>query len=403
MPHRSTLQPIKPRPMVSRQRSNSLPCFSLVNVSAQEASVLISAANRASARRRRPVSVDSPGPATYRSYNPEDIPRRNFHFSTPSRHGFGTSSLRHAVRPSTSSQSATNSCGTSEDSEITPVADDKPLPPVPEAGTRQRPVTATSSPPVSNLPSTPPFSPRRQVANPTLKAYADSLFSFTQNRLHTAAPQKLKVLGLSHEINLMESPPPTPELENDDDGEDDDEEIYEPTHQRPMLQSHFSDWSGATDSDADDAFLSSRPSSQPRTPEEETGMLSPDSFFNVDVTPRVAQRTQWTALSSARPSSNIAAVSPLDSLTHPVNSTSSSERDSFSYFAGFDSVTSAAQSRFSQTISPLEALQVTHSQAPNSNTNPPTSRNQPSRSNSKPCTPMNEMSQPPSWLLRTIC
>jgi hypothetical protein len=404
------------RPTVSRQRSNSVPVFGLVNVSAAEASVLFSAAERATARRRRPASVDSPGPSVSYNYDVRSIQTKVFNFSTPSRCGFGSSPLRNPV-PSIASEHSTPS-----EDEITPTNDDsKPLPPLPQDREvespalnfmDQEPIVAVRPPSGASLFSSPPLSPRRQVPNQTLKAYADGLFLFTQSRLQTAAPENLKSLGLTLDMDYDGSAPPTPELEEED--------VRELSPRRPELRSQFSDWSGTTTDNEDDydGYLSSAPPS-PHTPDMEIGLLSPDSFFNAEVTPRVVQRTQWATLSSARPSSGIEAASQSlrSSDTHATTS-STSTSDSFSYFAGFDSVTNAVETGFSSNDSPLELLQSPYRTPPR--TQPPRqnsflSHSEPTSSVSN-LTPfyrveglapgmdeMNGVSRPPSWLVRAIC
>jgi hypothetical protein len=412
----STLAHSFGRPLLSRQRSNSVPAFSLVNVSAEEASVIFSAAERATARRRRPVSVDSPGPDLFRGYDTDSISPLVFNFSTPSRRGLSGSCLKYRV-PSIASEPSIHS-----DDEITPTKDDsKPLPSLPHEHMNQTPVSSKDNtdrrsedlvrPPLdTSVLSSPTMPPRRQVQSPTLKAYADGLFHFTQSRLQTAAPNNLRSLGLTLDTSMDESPPPTPELE--------EEEVTEMRTRRPPLMSKFSDWSATTtdaeddDDDDDDGYLSSAPAS-PYTPEMDSGLLSPDSFFNADVTPRVAQQTQWTSLSSGRPSSSIEAAPRSQRSSNPFVSTSSnSTSDSFSYFAGFDSVTDAVETGFSHNDSPIELLQSPYHTP--SRTVPPCPSNHDTRSdptssvsNSTPfyCAEDDEMfslSRAPSWLVRAI-
>lgn len=404
------------RPQMSRKRSNSVPStFGLVNVTSAERLVLCSAAERATARRRRPVSVDSPGPVVHDSYDQEVVPRRAFHFSTPSRQGIDSSAFKHA-------RSNTSNSTQSED-EATPRLEDKPLPPPPPHAMDETPIVVVKTPSIANAPHSPPtspISPRRQVVNPNLKAYADGLFVFTQSRLNTAAPRNLNMLGHSHDLNYGDSPPPTPELEAETE-EEAEEPVTEMKPQRPVLQSSFSDWSATNyDSDADRAYISF---SEPRTPEFDTGLLSPDSFFNVEVTPRVIPPNPWATISSARPSSGVqGALHPLDSpkqtgQTQTIT-TSSTTSDSFSYFSGFDSVTASNDVRFSQAMSPLELLTSPYTPA---RTQPPPprfsipihTRNQPTSSASD-STPfyrisgearwgeMADHSRPPSWLIRAI-
>lgn len=396
---------LAPRPTISRKRSNSVPVFGHVYVSQEEASVLVNAAERATARRqRRPASVDTPGPAVYNSYDADSLPSKPFNFSTPSRYGVGASSLRDTARSTASSvkysaRRSESPVSSEDEDEKTPTDVSKPLPPPPQDTPANRPVVVVRPPSALSLPPSPPFSPRRQVANETLKAYADGLFSFTQNRLKTAAPQNLRALGLAQDIDEEETPPPTPELEQEQNGNDD---VAEMRRRPSLLRSKFSDWSSTTaDTDTDDGYPSSPPSPEPRTPDGETDLISPDSFFSVESTPRVVQRSQWATLSSARPSSGVNAWS-MDSPTQ-ISSTSSAEP--FSYFAGFDSVTTAGETRFSETMSSVEAMQppqynmTSHSQPPTSSaTSTPYYRHD-------SLTPLEEplsLSRPPSWLIKAI-
>jgi hypothetical protein len=405
------------RPAFSRQRSNSAPAFGLFNVSAEERSVLFNAAERATARRRRPVSVDSPGPTMFKGYDVESIQPKAFNFSTPSRHGFVGSKLRNALPRIVSDQPMP-----SDEDETTPTKDSsKPLPSLPEESmdeTRtdsldQTPVVVERHPSAANTTLSPPISPRRQVQNQTLKAYADGLFLFTRSRLQTTAPQNLKSLGLTLDFGSEESPPPTPELEEED------EEVREMNSIRPQLRSQFSDWSATTtDSEDDyDGYLSSAPAS-PHTPDMNTDLLSPDSFFNSEITPRVAQRTQWTTLSSARPSSEAeAALESFRSSTNTASTSANSTSDAFSYFTGFDSVTASVETRFSQNDSPLELLRSPHYTPSRSQPLLPnnfSSHSEPTSSVSdftpfyrvEGLTPgmdeMIDLSRPPSWLVRAI-
>jgi hypothetical protein len=412
----STLAHSFDRPLLSRQRSNSVPAFSLVNVSAEEASVIFSAAERATARRRRPVSVDSPGPGLFRGYDKDSISPLVFNFSTPSRRGFSGSALKYRV-PSIASEPSIHS-----DDEITPTKDySKPLPSLPQEHVNQNHISSKDNtdqqseapvrPPldISGL-SSPTMPPRRQVQSPTLKAYADGLFHFTQSRLQTAAPSDLRSLGLNLDTLMDESPPPTPELEEEE------EEVTEMRTRRPPLSSKFSDWSATTtdteDDDDSDGYLSSAPAS-PCTPDMDIGLLSPDSFFNADITPRVAQQTQWTSFSSARPSSGIESAPRSQRSSNPFLTTSSnSTSDSFSYFAGFDSVTDTVETGFSHNDSPIELLQSpfhtpSHTVPPCPNNHDTRSDPTSSVSNSTPlyCAEddgLFSLSRTPSWLVRAI-
>ncbi|QDS73770.1 hypothetical protein FKW77_005282 [Venturia effusa] len=407
-------QTLDSRPAFSRQRSNSMPAvFSLVNVSDEEASVLFSAAARATSRRRRPVSVDSPGPIINNTRGRANVPKRTFNFSTPSRFGIGTSPLSkpdsrmsadQGVQPE-QEQENLNSVVQEVDTSSYEV---EPAPiPSRELLLPARVVSIRPSSSCSNTSLPDPTSPRRQVADPNLKAYADGLLLFTQSRLNDVAPQTVYMPGHLSDTSV----PPTPDLVHDQD-------VMELRFQRPILRSHFSNWSSTTgeteyDDGTESRRLSFASSMEPRTPDEESGMISPDSFFN-EATPRVRQTTQWTSLSSARPSSQITAAADLrySDLSSSPNTTNDPASEPFSYFTGFDSVSAIASSQ-------LSASPVDHRVSQT----PPTPSGIPSRLRSGPSssasnftpfyresrrrshTPMGEamdLSRPPSWLIRAV-
>jgi hypothetical protein len=327
MPNRSH----NPRPYLPRQRSNSVPTLGLVNVSAEEAGILFSAAERATARRKRPVSVDSPGSEVEKGYDPESIPSRTFNFSTPSRLGLGTSPLRNVQR--------CDSVHTVPSEPTSPRASEEDVDDV-----ESLPLT-TAFPTSSTLPQSPdqptsPASPRRVVDNPVLKAYADGLFMFTQSRLNNAAPETLQTLGLKRDISTSGL----------DGGE-------LPKPQRPVFRSQFSDWSSTRASSVVELSSPSSPV-EPRTPDNQSGLMTPDSFL-AEVTPRIAQTAQWAAeISSARPSSNLDDSSffldsPAIGSTERQRTSSVTSFEALSYFAGFDSVGDAAGARLSNELSPL--------------------------------------------------
>jgi len=89
-------------------------------------------------------------------------------------------------------------------------------------------------------------------------------------------------------------------------------------------------------------------------------MMTPDSFFS-EVTPRMQQTAQWTAMASGRPSSQLEddsfyLESPFRPPTWQHRTDSVKSSDVFSYFTGFDSVTEAAGTRLSNDMSPSEKL-----------------------------------------------
>jgi hypothetical protein len=375
------------RPYLSRQRSNSVPTFGLVNVSAEEAGILFSAAERATARRKRPVSVDSPGPVMEKTYDVEQIPARTFNFSTPSRLGFGSSPLKHILRSDS----------------IHTVASERTLPsPQSEEdlGDVEATPLAATFPSSSNLPRSPltetsPLSPRRVVDNSVLKAYADGLFTFTQCRLNDAAPTTLRTLGLKREPSL----PSTPVIDVD--------ELPRPP--RPAFTSQFSDWSSTR---ASSIFGASSPPSplEPRTPEDQSGLMTPDSFF-AEITPRVAQTAQWAAaMNSARASSNLGGSFFLDSPTisslQLQRTSSATSSEAFSYFAGFDGATEAAGTRLSNDLSPLarQARLQNSGFIPRSQPGSSASNHVPYMHHqaSSPYNDMMSLSRTPSWQVRAV-
>jgi hypothetical protein len=117
-----------------------------------------------------------------------------------------------------------------------------------------------------------PLSPKRQVTNLSLKSYADSLFQFTQDKLtHTAPQLMVEPLQLSPEKSPQTS----------QQSQEPASVVETPPH-RPLLASKFSEWSIATG-----AQSSSQADSLAHTPIElDQALLSPDSFFGTDVTPK---------------------------------------------------------------------------------------------------------------------
>ncbi|KIW01094.1 uncharacterized protein PV09_07381 [Verruconis gallopava] len=373
------------RPFLSRQRSNSVPAFGLVNVSAEEAGMIFSAAERATARRKRPLSVDSPGPVVEKDYDPSSLPATTFNFSTPSRLGLGASPLRNVQR----SESVRTLQSDSSSATLTTNGNEDEIEPTPLAST----FPASAAEPTNfSLPSS--QSSRRMVDNPVLKAYADGLFRFTQNRLNSAAPETLRTLGLRRDPSL----PSTPDL--------DVNELPRPT--RPVFRSQFSDWSSTRASSVAQPSSPSTPS-EPLTPSDEhSNLMTPDSFF-AEITPRVAQTAQWAAsLSLSRTSSNngngstFLMDSPTIGMANLERTDSVTSSEAFSYFAGFDSVSEAAGTRLSNDMSPYGQ----HLRTPSSNF---LSRSQPSSSASNhppynlhqqaqsPYGEMKSLSRTPSW------
>jgi len=237
-----------PRPEVLRQRSYSLP-LGLISINAEEAGILFSAAQKATARRRRIVSVDNTtwmdGPGSHSEPTPP----------------LSASTIRPTPHARFSGFSGVH------------VPESKPVLVDIHRTTRKRAQThmdrSQTSPvksvsPISILQSL-PSSPKRQVPH-SLKNYADGLFHFTQARLGSTIPQIQSTLGAL-------SPTQVPDLSFDD------EPVSEQLNRfpRPGLQSHFSDWSIATG--AESSRDHSRRSSVVTPPEVDYPLMSPDSFF----------------------------------------------------------------------------------------------------------------------------
>jgi hypothetical protein len=225
-----------PRPShLHRQRSNSLPPNSfLANVT--EVGMMYSAAEKATARRKRIYSVDySSTPSTpFETFLESNL------FPEPPSHKM--------QKPSPLRQAMQNV--------------DKPLPPDPEVTPKmdeKSPTTKRTPPLAIELPESllqqlpiSPLSPKRQVVSPSLKSYADSLLQFTHNRLISTIPV------------VHVSPPNQPSL-----GEQ--VSLSSPRLSRPAFESKFSDWSTTNNSSQS-------------SPDEDIvlpGLMSPDSFFGV--------------------------------------------------------------------------------------------------------------------------
>lgn len=321
------------RPVLLHQRSNSTPQLGLVNVSVQEAGIIFSAAQKATARRRRPMSEFSPGPSvlkqTYEQNSPSPVDLRS---TAPDR----PSHLAHQL-----STSSTSSTSTAE-----------PLPASIETGLEELAATQNSTPASSTISSplkralTAPASPKRLVPNGMLKAYADGLFLFTQSRLNTTVPTSNMPIDLSLLV---------PHIAVDDASDTTSELSIEESRRnsRPLLRSRFSDWTTPdTESVAELSELgslsrfSSRRDSGVYSPDmQAAGMMSPDSFFTED-TPKVRQTTRWTdSLSRASSPTRgyCSSRQPASAASSGPRTRSTSVSDSFSYFAGFDSMSAAAE------------------------------------------------------------
>lgn len=191
-----------------------------------------------------------------------------------------------------------------------------------------------------------PKSPTRFVPNQLLKAYADSLFLFTQARLNNTVPSSQLPIDISSLVPHIEVTDVTPIITDLEVSE-----LPEDRHSfRPPLQSHFSDWT-ATDTDSITEFSdtgslhfdSSRNSGFCTPDMEALGLMSPNSFFT-EVTPKVNQSARWTntlndmsrASSPTRGFWSTQASTSVTSSRPRTRSTSFSAEDGISYFMGFD-------------------------------------------------------------------
>jgi hypothetical protein len=242
----------KNRPIILRQRSNSLPP-GLALMNAEEADIMFSAAERATARRRKMVSVDHTLSKT-RLDGPDNSSISN------------TTIKSSLLRQVTAIHASIN----------------KPLPPEPPKNCTQEEISPMennsvynkSVPPAITLPEsilqpipvTPLSSPRRQVASRSLKSYADGLFEFTQHRLTSTIPQlRIDPPQVSPDGIFEESSEPRVLAS-----------VVSPQPPRPFLQSRFSDWSVTTGANAE-----SRRTSLAYTPIDlDSDMMSPNSFFS---------------------------------------------------------------------------------------------------------------------------
>jgi len=226
-----------------RQRSNSLPPNSFL-ANATEVGMMFSAAEKATARRKRTCSVDYSSTVS----TPFDTFLESNIFPEPPSHGMPKPS---PLRQVTTIRQSLN----------------KPLPPNP-----QTPVDQIGSfslkknaPSAIELPEAyaqqlpvSPLSPKRQVASPSLKSYADSLLQFTHNRLVSTIPV------------VTVTSPTYPEL--------DGLASLQSPRPRPVFESKFSDWSTTNNS------TMPTPSGFDFQAEASSGLMSPDSFFGAEPT-----------------------------------------------------------------------------------------------------------------------
>jgi hypothetical protein len=306
-PYSHSMYLLPPRPAVSRQRSNSLP-VGLATMNAQEADMIFSAAEKATARRRRIASVD------HAALVEEDVPDNTGFSPLPTTSTIKPSPLRNVTtqkrdRPSTS------------ESVQTIIAHSRGLcdldPNQQSDGEKSPSATSPTEFIFKSLPVSPVSPTKRLVQTRSLKNYADGLFQFTQTRLVSHIPQ----IG-------------SPTFENNFD--ELDSSTSTSTHTaRPSLDSHFSDWSIST------RDVESRRSSlagQDTPPVEiDPALLSPDAFFSTfEDTPRRKNFNIRLSNNSGYASSET--YDPPSGLPPPTPPSrySKSQAEDFSYFTNFD-------------------------------------------------------------------
>lgn len=233
--------PLPPsRPNLNRQRSNSVPTPQCINFSAEEASMLFTAAERATARRRRNISVDD-----------------NDMGSTLSRKRTSRSLDDLSSRPGKDRLPPVLSGPSTPSTEIhRRTGSDGSLYPDTPSTTRQSRIP---------IPGRSPTSPARLVSTTSMKAYADGLHAFTQSRLHNAiesAPHFAEhIIAPSPPISPSQFVFPEPPQLFPDVLEDDPHLGVMP--KRPHLTSHFSNWSSTSAEDDEEDAIPSRRSSRP--------------------------------------------------------------------------------------------------------------------------------------------
>lgn len=290
------------RPFIARHRSNSLPVGLMASIKPEEAGMMFSAAERATARRRGNASMD-----------------------TPTR----TDNV-YAIQPPSLTEITTKP---SRRRRITHVRDSLPIHHNRESSRALRDLDANqvingrpTSPSTNFLLKTLPISPvspiKRQVTTRSLKTYADGLFQFTQHALVSTIP-------------LVASPPQTPKIFGDELDSPDTIASF-PSHlQRPVLESKFSDWSIST---GVDSRRSSVTISSPPNMDMGLSLMSPDSFFaGFDATPRRNSFNRQSEASGYASSETFDSPIHLPQLTPPSRiATSRTSTDDISYFTNYD-------------------------------------------------------------------
>ncbi|KAF2404978.1 hypothetical protein EJ06DRAFT_552446 [Trichodelitschia bisporula] len=237
------------RPSLSRKRSKSVPTLATpdFNFSAIEAGLIFSAAERATARRRRPFSMDSPG-AEGEVANP--FPTRSVQ-SPLRKMELASLDAGYEADYDPDADCAVTEAGSEAETAIQTPFFSRRNPQTPDNWPLRQTVDTekaneyTHDGPTSTR-SAPSFistssESRRRVEDPNLKAYADGLYSFTKKKLGDVAGERPgSVPDLIHDQDSEHDTAQPEEKEEEKEGEDD----WQPGYPMPPhLSSRFSDWS----------------------------------------------------------------------------------------------------------------------------------------------------------------
>jgi hypothetical protein len=283
-------------PVLSRQRSYSLPP-GVALMSAEEATIIFSAAERATSRRRRMASVDTP-------FTVERQPRVES----------GSNSSLEGLTPAPMTlQNISNDLINAADHNQVAVRGEvdrqSPCPWGTDGAATKADLQSTEP-----FPSVPlfPTPPRRLVTSPLLKTYADGIYEYTRSCLTTVVP-RFRVGSVISDEHF-----------------DHDQISSARPISRPRLESRFSDWSITTC----DSSLS-RQGSRTVTPGPLDGdVKSPDPFSNFR-----AKEPSKSDVDGSGVITYASSEADIPSSTLPPPTPHSHPRprdDEFSYFTNFD-------------------------------------------------------------------
>jgi hypothetical protein len=200
-----------PHPVLHRERSYSLPP-GLALMSAEEATMIFSAAEKATSRRRRMASV---GPSFAVGRRPILDSGSNSSLPSPEE------------GPLTPPNASTNQANPAEKDHVAVEDADHQMNFSWGTDATKADLQPTEPFPALPLFSTSPTSPRRLVGSPMEKSYADGLYEYTRSRLTTVTP-RFRIDSVSSDNHL------------------DHDQASTKHDSRPALTSHFSDWSITT-------------------------------------------------------------------------------------------------------------------------------------------------------------